>query len=103
MKVYHTTNAYEKILSDGFKNGRGRYMTDKVFEGVWFADSPMGLGDFGLRSDDYVLYLEIPDEVFEKYEWIEEGKPYREALIPAKIVNKFGQPGIHARLEDFNE
>jgi len=28
------------------------------------------------------------------YEWIEEGKPYREFLIPAEIVNRYGPPKI---------
>jgi hypothetical protein len=34
-----------------------------------------------------VLELEIPDEVFAEHEWVEEDKPYREAMIPAAKLN----------------
>ena len=42
----------------------------------------------------YLLCLDIPDDVLEPYEWIEEGKPYREFLTPAEIVNSYGPPQL---------
>jgi ubiquinone/menaquinone biosynthesis C-methylase UbiE len=41
-----------------------------------------------------VLTLDIPVDVFERYEWIEEGKPYRESLIPATVLNALDTPRI---------
>lgn len=35
----------------------------------------------------HVESLEIPEALFTEYEWVEEGKPYREALIPAARLN----------------
>ena len=35
-----------------------------------------------------------PDEVLAEYEWVEDGKPYREFLIPAEIVNRYGPPEL---------
>ena len=66
-------------------------MTDQEFQGVWVsADYPLDENE-GAHGNT-VLALNVPDDVFEKYEWIEEGKPYREALIPAEVLNRFGQP-----------
>ena len=42
-----------------------------------------------------VLTVDIPEERITRYEWIEEGKPYREFLAPAAVVNRFGLPTIH--------
>jgi hypothetical protein len=30
-----------------------------------------------------LLELTIPEELFSEYEWVEDGKTYREAMIPA--------------------
>jgi len=36
----------------------------------------------------------MPEEVLKSYEWIEEGKPYKEFLVPAVIVNQHGPPEL---------
>jgi hypothetical protein len=43
---------------------------------------------------DTLLTLEIPDEVLADFEWLEDGKPYREFLVPAALVNAHGPPAI---------
>ena len=43
---------------------------------------------------DTLLSIDIPDNVIADYEWIEEEKPYREFLIPAEIVNRYGPPKV---------
>ena len=43
---------------------------------------------------DCLVFMIIPDAVFEEYEWIEKGKPYREENIPAAVLNQFGPPTI---------
>ena len=37
---------------------------------------------------DVVLALEIPDALFVRFELVEEGKTYREAMIPAAALNE---------------
>jgi hypothetical protein len=41
-----------------------------------------------------LLVLDIPEEIFVEYEWVEEGKLYREALVPAAILNSLPAPRI---------
>jgi len=98
MNLYHRTYAADSILADGFKDAEGRYFTTKLFRGVWFSAEPLDIDD-GVDGD-VLLSIEIPENLFAEYEWVEEGKPYRESLIPAEIVNKYGPPQVH---EDFRE
>jgi hypothetical protein len=59
-------------------------MTKNIYTGVWVSDSPLDAneGAFG----ETLIEMEIP-EVFEQFEWVEDGKPYREALIPSALLN----------------
>ena len=88
MKLYHKTFAADSILAHGFMDSEGCYMTDTVYRGVWLSDRP--LDDNEGADVDTLLSLEIPDEVVGKYEWIEDGKTYREFLVPAETVNRYG-------------
>lgn len=94
VRVFHRTSTenVQSILAAGFRDGEGRYMTDQVYRGVWVSDRPLDENQ-GAVGDCLVLMI-IPDAVFEEYEWVEEGKPHREALIPAAVLNQFGQPTI---------
>jgi hypothetical protein len=87
VKVYHRTcgeNALS-ILRHGFKDATGRFLTEREWSGVFVsAEHPLDEGDADL---DVVLVVELPSDVFETWEWREEGKPYREALIPASELN----------------
>jgi hypothetical protein len=90
MILYHRTNrkAAESILCDGFMDGEGTYLTDRVWRGVWLSDRPLdenegACGDVLLR-----IHVSVPArEIGNKYEWVEEGKGYREFLIPAEVLN----------------
>ena len=42
-----------------------------------------------------VVCNDIPESRIAKFEWVEEGKPYREWLLPAAVANSFGRPSIH--------
>jgi hypothetical protein len=83
MDVYHTTTeaAARAIVHEGFRDHTGCYMTTQQFTGVWVADRPLDYSE-GCKGDT-LLGLTIPDTLFVEYEWVEEGKPYREALIDA--------------------
>jgi hypothetical protein len=52
-----------------------------------------------LAAHDTVLSLslDIPEAELAEWEWVEEGKPYREWLIPADIINRHG---VVALVED---
>jgi hypothetical protein len=65
-------------------------MATETFRGVWLSNVPLDSNE-GTKGED-LLTIEIPDAVLAEYEWIEEGKPYREFLVPAELVNKFGPP-----------
>lgn len=90
MKCFHRTPYGELILDEGFRDGEGTYMTGVMHNGVWLSDRPLDFGQ-GAKGDDLLL-LEIPDDVLAPCEWVEDGKPYREFLIPAEIVNRYGPP-----------
>ena len=54
---------------------------------MWFSDEPLdanegAFGDVLLKMD-----VNLPDEQIGLYEWIKEGKGFREFLIPADVVN----------------
>jgi hypothetical protein len=92
MKVYHRTIASvaQVILNEGAHDAEGTYGTDRIWRGFWLADQILDAneGAFG----DHVLEYEIPESELTKYEWIEEGKGYREFLVPADVVNRHGPP-----------
>ena len=90
MKCFHRTPNLGSILENGFRDGEGTYMTGIMHRGVWLSDRPLDIGQ-GAKGE-FLLSVEIPEEVLETYEWIEEGKPYREFLIPADVVNSYGPP-----------
>ena len=71
LTVYHCTNeaAARQILAVGFRDHMDRYLTDR----------------------DTVLQIEIADEILTPYEWVEEGKSYREWIVPAAVLNKDGR------------
>ena len=92
-QVFHTTYASKSILAQGFRDGEGHYLTDRRWRGVWLSDRPLDINE-GAKGDT-TLALDIPIHVFVEFEWMEEGKPYRESLIPATIVNRYGPPEVY--------
>jgi hypothetical protein len=95
MILYHRTSqeAASAILADGFQDVEGTYLTCNVHRGVWLADRPLdeNEGAFG----NVVLKVEgIDERTIADCEWIEDGKPYREWLIPAAVLNETGRTSI---------
>ena len=89
MRVFHTTTdeAADAIEREGFREGVGSYLTVNECRGVWLGNMPMDSNEGA--SGDVLFVLDIPAEVLEPFEWIEEGKPYREFLVPAETVNEY--------------
>ena len=88
MIVYHRTHHADAILRDGFRDTEGTYLTAERWRGVWIS-APWPLDENEGADGDAVLAIEIPETVFVTHEWVEEGKTYREALIPAEELNRY--------------
>jgi hypothetical protein len=88
MRAYHRTSHAAAIMAGGFRDATDYYMTDQLFTGVWFSDRPLDVNEGA--GGDTLLMVDLPDDVFAAHEWVEEGKPFRESLIPAEVVNRYG-------------
>jgi hypothetical protein len=87
MICYHTTDAADEILRNGFRDATGSYgYVNAELTGVWLGDRPMDINE-GAKGDQ-VLRIELPDDVdLGDFEAIEVGKPYREWCVPAALIN----------------
>jgi hypothetical protein len=90
LTLFHRTtqDAAMKILRDGFRNTTGRYLTDREWSGVWVSDRPLDNSEGA--SGEALLQIDIAEDRLAAFEWIEEGKPYREWLVPAAALNDAG-------------
>jgi len=89
MRLFHKTYAATEILRNGFRDGQGSYMTDSILTGVWLSAVPLDLNEGA--AGDAVLEVQPPDALALECEVVEEGKPYREFLIPAALLNRHGR------------
>ena len=102
MRFYHTTTSdgARSILSNGFRDREGYYLTKHLWKGVWLADRPL---DCNSGADgDFLLEVHLDIDEVAKYEWIEEGKSYREFLIPAELINSHGKIRVAKENRWFN-
>ncbi|HTF32426.1 MAG TPA: hypothetical protein VK714_01860 [Myxococcota bacterium] len=87
--LYHRTDGASAaaILEEGFQDGEGTYMTKSVYRGVWLSSVP--LDDNECASGDTLVEVSVAasDAELTAFEWVEEGKSYREWLIPAVWLN----------------
>ena len=92
MKVYHragSDQAAESIDRVGFQDGTGNYLTSTLHTGVWVADTPLDPNDYGHGQwDAPVVEMDVAELAIANFEWIEDGKPYREWLVPAADLNR---------------
>jgi hypothetical protein len=87
MIVYHVTHEADGILTDGFRDGEGTYMTANVHRGVWVSDVPLDVNEGAVG--DRLLAIDVPETVIADFEWVEDDKAYREWLVPAEVLNRF--------------
>jgi hypothetical protein len=88
--LFHRTteNAARSILADGFRNARGSYgMEGIVLEGVFVSDRPVDCNE-GAKGD-VLLRIELAQSESEivDCEIVEDGKPWREWILPAELLN----------------
>ena len=89
MNMYHRT-AYETallILGGGFKDGEGFYMTSRQRSGVWLTDTEDDVFQGAAGDTLLKVALDLQEPDIAEYEWVEDGKGYREWLIPAGLLN----------------
>jgi hypothetical protein len=93
MRIFHSTvNAnVAVIVREGFKDNEEKYLSDFAWRGVWVSDRPLHLDGV---PGNALLALEIPEELFAGYEWIQEDATYRGSLIPSTILNRYGPPKV---------
>jgi hypothetical protein len=88
MKFFHRTTCQnaEQILREGFRDGRGTYLTDREWEGIWLWDRP----DAAPGADGALLQVTLPSPIdMDQFEWVGESglAEYREWLVPAALLN----------------
>ena len=89
MRAYYATTpeARKSVLTSGFRDA-GSYATTREYRGVWVSDMPLE-PHAGAAGASYVV-VDVPEEVFREYEWVEQSSfSYREALIPASVLNSY--------------
>jgi hypothetical protein len=87
---FHTTDAAEAILRDGFRDTEGTYkLVGFTLRGVFIADVPVDANE-GTKGGQ-LLEIVVPDDLdLENFELVEDGKPYREWCTPSALLNKHG-------------
>ena len=96
MKLYHgaTRDNAKQILADGFQDLTSNFglfnavTGDPVnTTGVFFSNVVLDENE-GVSSETYFV-LDIPDIELTNFEWLEEGKGYREWCVPAHLANLY--------------
>jgi hypothetical protein len=89
MRLYRRTYSalVPTILENGFRDSTGTYSTTREWTGVWFSDSPIDANEGAEGNTVLEVLLNATEESLADWEWIEEGKSYREWLIPAAVIN----------------
>ena len=93
-RAYHRTSGAvaDAILSGGFRDREATWGTGETFRGVWVTlERPWDLAVAGTADSGelVLLVIEAPEAVVATYEWLEDDKGYREALVPADVLNRY--------------
>jgi hypothetical protein len=98
VRLFHrtTAGAARCILAEGFRDGVGTYLTQREWRGVWLSEDP-DLGSQEVLAEEDVLLqvdLDVEATALDEFEWVEEGKPYREWLVPSEFIRKCGRVSL---------
>jgi hypothetical protein len=95
--LYHRTteDAARQILADGFGDGEGCYLTENLYSGVWLSGRPLDANEGACGNTLLRVELTKGEHKIAEFEWIEDGKPYREWLIPASLINECGTTTLY--------
>jgi hypothetical protein len=97
MILYHRTTAAnaKRILRHGFRDHIGYYGMTRKRRGVFLSNVPLDINEGA--TGDTLLRVDLPEQTLaDCEELIEEGKPYREGVILARLINEQAR----VRIED---
>ena len=86
--LYHTTDAAQQILREGFRDAEGSYgLRVLTLRGVFLAVAPADIND-GATGDN-VLEVTFPDDIdLSDHAIVEDGRPQWEWCVPADLINR---------------
>jgi hypothetical protein len=87
---YHRTNGItaREIIDGGFSDTSGYFLNNRIWTGVWLSSIPVD-GEQDAEEDSFLMVkLDIDERELSRWEWMAEGRSYREWLVPAAIVNR---------------
>jgi hypothetical protein len=92
MILFHSTteDAAASILREGFNDVTGTYMTGLWLTGVWVSNVPLDVNEGAKGNVLLRIALALPAVALSDFEVVEEGKGYREWVIPATLLNEHG-------------
>jgi hypothetical protein len=98
MLLFHRTSSADaaRIIREGFGDASGAYMTTRRHVGVWLSDRPLDENEGAIGDTLLEVDLSLTEDAIAEYEWTEEGKPYREWLMPAELINGNARVAIAA-------
>jgi hypothetical protein len=103
--LYHRTSEdiARQIIAEGFRDTTDYYLTTHLHTGVWVSDQPLDENEGA--SGNALMRIELAKEEHEigSFEWIEDGKPYREWLMPAALLNEFAKIKIQEIDPEFGQ
>lgn len=87
--LYHRTTAarWRRIRAVGFRDGKGNYGMDVEVSGVWLSDRPLDMDEGAFGDVLLAIELDLPRASLRRFEAREPGKPYREFIVPADLLN----------------
>jgi hypothetical protein len=99
--LWHRTRveAAARISSKGFRDGTGSYLTDREFSGVWLSDELLTANEGADGDTALCVVLDCTEDEIREFEWIEEGKGYREFLVPAPFIAARGTVTLAPHLD----
>ena len=97
--LFHVTSEARatSIPTNGLIDGEDGYMTDQTFRGVWLSDRPLDANEGA--CGETILQVSFPPTIdLADYEWVEEGKGYREWCVPADLINSEAKVSVSPRV-----
>lgn len=89
LRLYHrtTSSSAESILAGGFRDRVGAYGTDVELCGVFLSDRPLDANEGATGDVLLIVEISLTRAEQEDCELVEEGKSYREFIVPADSLN----------------
>ena len=90
MAFFHRTTrpAADAILAGGFRDASGDYMTKRRHTGVWLSDVPVDCNEGAIGDVLLLIVMALSQAEQDQYEWVENGKQFREWLFPSQLINE---------------